>query len=222
MFGHRTNGMAWRQQSPINLRSTISADAPKDYLRLSWSAAVDGVRRDSDHGVEVLFGVTPDKYLDLAGKRYHLRQFHFHHPSEHLLDATTFDAEVHVVHQNLDDLSLAVVGIFLTVDMSLKETKETTALAESFLLAKDSATPIPLKPLWWLPDKRDRVFRYEGSLTTEPFTESVSWIVLPEPTVISSELFKAIFGSHLQEARAIQPHDRRFILDLVVRIVLVK
>ncbi|MBL8800074.1 MAG: carbonic anhydrase family protein [Planctomycetia bacterium] len=214
--------MTWRQQSPINLHATIRADAPKDYLRLSWSAAVDGFRRDSDHGVAVNFGVTPDKYLELDEKRYHLHQFHFHHPSEHLLDAKTFDAEVHFVHQHLDDLSLAVVGIFLTVDMSLKETKETTALAESFLLAKDAATPVPLKPAWWLPEKRDRIFRYEGSLTTEPYTESVSWIVLPEPKAISPELFKAIFGSHPHEARAIQPHDRRYILDLAVKMVLVK
>ncbi len=214
--------MGWEQQSPINLRATISADAPKDYLRLSWSTAVDGFRRDGDHGVELLFGVTPDKYLDLAGKRFHLRQFHFHHPSEHLLDATTFDAEVHLVHQNLDDLSLAVVGIFLSVDASAKESKETTALAEYFLSAKDTTTPIPLKPQWWLPEKRDRILRYEGSLTTEPFTESVSWIVLPEPKSITPELFTAIFGSHPQEARAIQAHNRRYILDLAVKVVLTK
>ena len=215
--------MAWEQQSPINLRATISADAPKDYLRLSWSAAIDGFRRDSDHGTEVLFGVTPDKHLDLEGKRFHLRQFHFHHPSEHLRDGQMFDAEVHVVHQNLDDLSFAVVGIFISVDTSAKETKEIAAIAESFLLAaKDSSTPIPLKPSWWLPDKRDRVFRYEGSLTTEPYTESVSWIVLPEPKSITADLFKAIFGSHPQKARAIRAHNRRYILDLAVKIVLPK
>ena len=210
--------MAWAQQSPINLRATINADAPKDYLRLSWSAVAEGFRRDGDHGVEVLFGVTPDKYLDLAGKRFHLRQIHFHHPSEHLLDATTFDAEVHLVHQNLDDLSIAVVGIFLSVDFSAKATREAAALAKCFLSAKDATTPIPLKPQWWLPEKRDRILRYEGSLTTEPFAESVSWIVFSEPKSVNSELFNAIFGSHPQQARAIQPHNRRYILDLAVKV----
>ena len=215
--------MVWEQQSPINLRATVSADAPKDYLRLSWSTAIDGFRRNGAHGVEVLFGVTPDKHLDLGGKRFHLRQFHFHHPSEHLCDGQAFDAEVHLVHQNLDDLSLAVVGIFLSVEASAKETKESSALAESFLQAvKDSSTAIPLKPSWWLPDQRDRVFRYEGSLTTEPFTESVSWIVLPEPKAITADLFTAIFGSHPQAARPIQAHNRRYILDLAVKIVLAK
>lgn len=43
--------MAREQQSPINLRATVSADAPKDYLRLSWSAAIDGFLRNGDHGV---------------------------------------------------------------------------------------------------------------------------------------------------------------------------
>jgi len=215
--------MAWEQQSPINLQATVSADAPKDYLRLSWSAATDGFRRDGKHGVEVLFGVTPDKYLELGGKRFHLRQFHFHHPSEHICDGTMFDAEVHFVHQNLQDLSLAVVGIFLAVDAKAKDSKESTALVESFLLAgKDLSNPIPLKPVWWLPDDRDRIYRYEGSLTTEPYTESVSWIVLPDPKLITAELFGAIFGSHPQSARPVQAHNRRYILDLTLKIALVK
>ena len=214
--------MAWQQQSPINLRPTVSADAHKDYLRLSWSSAIDGFRRDGEHGVEVLFGVTPDKYLDLDGKRFHLQRFHFHHPSEHLLDAKTFDGELHLVHQNLDDLSIAVVGIFLTVDSSIKDSREMSGIAESFQKACGTPVPIPVKPTWWLPEKRDRILRYEGSLTTDPFTESVWWIVLPEAKAISLEVFSAIFGSHPQKARAIQPRDRRYILDLAVKIAMAK
>jgi carbonic anhydrase len=214
--------MAWEQQSPINLRATVRADAVKEYLRLSWSAALDGFRHAGDHGIEVVFGVTPDKHLDLAGKRFHLRQFHFHHPSEHLLDGTTFDAELHLVHQNLDDSSFAVVGIFLAVDTAVEKTKESAALVQAFRKAAEASTSIPLKPIWWLPDNRDRVLRYEGSLTTEPYTESVSWVIFPEAKAISPDLFSAIFGTRAQKARPIQAHNRRYILDLGVKIGLAK
>ena len=214
--------MAWEQQSPINVRRTVRADAPKDYLRLAWPPEIEGFRRAGEHGVEIIFGVTPDNYLELGGKRFHLRQFHFHHPSEHLLDGRMFDGELHLVHQNLDDSTFAVVGIFLELGAPSRETKEAASLAESFLLANEPGIPIPTKPQWWLPRKRDRVLRYEGSLTTPPFTESVSWIILPEPKPIALELFKAIFGQQPQEARAIQPQNRRYILDLALKIAVVK
>jgi carbonic anhydrase len=214
--------MPWEQQSPIHFQSTIRADAPKGYLRLSWSKAIDGFRRDGDHGVEVLFGVTPHNYLELAGKRYHLRQFHFHHPSEHLLGARTFDAEIHLVHQNLEDSSFAVVGIFLSIDTSSEDCEEAATLANSFLAARETSSPFPLIPACWLPDKRDRILRYEGSLTTDPFTESVSWIVFPDAKPITPALFKAIFGGHPQKARAIQAINRRYVLDLAVGIEMVQ
>jgi carbonic anhydrase len=209
--------MAWEQQSPINLRATFAARAPRDFLKLAWSEAVQGFRHVGDHGVEVLFGFSPDSYLDLDGKRFHLKQFHFHHPSEHLLDGLTFDGEVHLVHQNLDDLSLAVVGIFLSVDSATSSSDESAHLIDMFRLANESRSAIPLTPVWWLPEKHDRVMRYEGSLTTEPFTESVSWIVFREHRPISPELFNAIFECHPQKARAIQARNRRFVIDLSIK-----
>lgn len=210
--------MAWKQQSPINLQSTFSARAPKDYLKLAWSTATDGFRHAGDHGVEVLFGFSPDSYLDLEGKRFHLKQFHFHHPSEHVLGGQTFPGELHIVHQNLDDMTFAVVGIFLTVDDGSTDSVETTQLSRQFAGAKDSGSAIPLTPAWWLPEKRDRIMRYEGSLTTEPFTESVSWIVFPDAKPITTELFTAIYGGHPQKARELQARNRRFVIDLAVKL----
>lgn len=213
--------MTWPQQSPINLQPTVEATAPRNYLRLAWSQAVDGFRHGGAHGVEVLFGTRDTNYLELEGKRFHLRQFHFHHPSEHLLEANAFDGELHVVHQNLEDLSLAVIGIFLKVDLRLEDDQESADTAAAFTRLHETCSQVPLPPpVWWLPGNRDRILRYEGSLTTEPFTESVSWIVLPEPRVIGVNLFTKIFGSHPQSARGIQALNRRFILDLKVKIAI--
>jgi len=207
----------WTQQSPINLRPTVAADAPANYLKILWPRSIDGFRHDGEHGVEVLFKVDPNAYLDLAGKRFHLKQFHFHHPSEHLREADMFAGELHIVHQNLEDLSFAVIGIFLAVDGGEGIKKEMAELCGPFHLAKkDPNTSIPIHPAFWLSGNPGRIFRYEGSLTTEPYTESVSWIVAHDPKIISTELFRAIFADHPQKARPIQPINRRYILDFAV------
>lgn len=214
--------MAWEQQSPINLHAGFTAKAPKNYLTLSWATAIDGFRREGEHGVEVVFPIQPDDYLDLEGKRFHLKQFHFHHPSEHLREGQMFDAELHLVHQNLDDASYAVVGIFLSIDSSAGGGKEAGAMAKSFAQSKSPGDRIPLSPTWWLPQSRDRIYRYEGSLTTEPFTESVSWIVFHEAKGISPALFMSIFGDKPQHARSLQARNRRFIVDLEIKLGLAK
>ncbi len=215
--------MAWDQQSPINLRASFTSKAPAGYLHLAWGTAIDGFLHHGDHGVEVIFPPTPSKYLELEGKRFVLRQFHLHHPAEHLIEGTLHDAELHVVHQNLDDATFAVVGVPLTVDPNAKENREAVGWVKSFAAARENKTvAIPLKPASWLPVNHDRIYRYEGSLTTEPFTETVSWIVFPEPKAISPALFAAIFGEHPQKARGIQARNRRFVLDLDVSISIAK
>ncbi len=218
--------MKWKQQSPINLPPTVSATTPADYLELAWSKAIDGFLHQGPHGIEVLFGTDSDVFLRLEGKPFHLRNFHFHHPSEHCLNADAFHGELHLVHQNLSDLSYAVVGVFLSIDNSQSETDQMKELIQSFQRSHKSvsgpAKPIPLQPQSWLPPSYERLLRYEGSLTTEPFTESVTWLVLPDPKPISETLFAAIFGCHPQEARGLQSLDRRYILDLEVNIKLSK
>lgn len=211
--------MTWAQQSPINLQANFEARAPKSYLSLYWATAVDGFLHHGNHGVKATFPFQPDDYLKLEGKTFGLKEFHFHHPSEHLLEGTTCDAELHIVHQNLDDTSCAVIGICLSVDPSASDDDD-ASLIEAFRKAEDGKTPIPMPLEWWLPESRDRVFRYEGSLTTEPYAEIVSWIVFKEQKRISPDLFAAIFGDHPQEARSIQARNRRYVIDLGIKLVI--
>ena len=36
--------------------------------------------------------------IELDGVKYALKQFHFHHPSEHTIDGKAFPLELHLVH----------------------------------------------------------------------------------------------------------------------------
>jgi carbonic anhydrase len=47
-------------------------------------------------------------------------QFHFHTPSEHLIDGKPYEMEMHLVHVN-DDGQIAVLGFIFTVNPTLKE-----------------------------------------------------------------------------------------------------
>ena len=47
----------------------------------------------------------------LGDKRFDLLQFHFHHPSEHVVAGSAFPLEVHLVHRAADG-ELAVLGVF--------------------------------------------------------------------------------------------------------------
>ena len=50
--------------------------------------------------------------ITYAGKVYHLKQFHFHTPSEHTVNGKHAPMEIHLVHQS-DDQSLAVIGVLV-------------------------------------------------------------------------------------------------------------
>lgn len=52
---------------------------------------------------------------------------------------------------------------------------------------------MPTNPKKWIPLHAESVLRYEGSLTTEPFSETVSWVVLRQELSIASEQFEQIF-----------------------------
>jgi hypothetical protein len=46
---------------------------------------------------------------------YKLNSYHFHHPSEHVLDGVRYPLEMHIVHQNTaDNTKKLVLGVFLT------------------------------------------------------------------------------------------------------------
>jgi len=203
------------QQSPINIRPTLKSDAPSNYLHLNWDAAVDGIYKDGDHGIEIIFRGDPREYLELDGKRYHLRNFHFHHPSEHFVENEQFDAEVHVVHQNSEDAMHAVVCIFLKLDKSAKPSEMLKRFVHTMSNEDAGTKHFEYEPAAWLPEITDntRTVRYEGSLTTPPYGESVSWIVFPQPMLVNRKTLDAVKGADEEDARALQALNRRYVIE---------
>ena len=192
------------QQSPIDLAAAVPARTGSIYLH--WPSLAVEI---ANNGHTIQASCQAGGHVTLDGHRFDLIQFHFHHPSEHLVDGMTHAMEVHFVHSDGEG-HLAVLGVFLTAG------RENAALAPIWQVMPRTAgevapQPITMMPADLLPASRD-AFRYYGSLTTPPCSERVDWVVFAEPVSLSSEQigqFAALFPNN---ARPVQPLNRRFLL----------
>jgi carbonic anhydrase len=137
--------------------------------------------------------------LIVGNDRYVIQQFHFHTPSEHTVDGHSYPLEVHFVHKTADG-KLAVVGLLF------EEGAENAALTPFWGHLPRSAGPaedlgrggVDIRKI--LPTRLD-VYRYSGSLTTPPCSESVNWLVLKEHATASRAQIEAF--------KKIMSHDNR-------------
>ncbi len=75
-----------------------------------------------------------------------------------------------------------------------------------------STEPIVCTPSEWLPSNIEQYYRYEGSLTTDPFSETVSWVAFRRPKKIKRNLLERLIEGFGHHARLLQPLPRRFVL----------
>ena len=193
-----------REQSPIDLAGATSRDLPD--LRFAYEPTVATVV-DNGHSVQASFEAAGAVEID--GETFEVRQLHFHSPSEHHLAGASYAAEVHLVHEAADG-RLAVVAV-------LVEEGPANPLISAVLEqapdegAEPTATDRPVGPAAVLPADR-RAFRYDGSLTTPPCTEGVTWAVLAEPITWSADQLADFNERHPDSHRPPQPLDGRVLL----------
>ncbi len=147
---------------------------------------------NNGHTIKVI--VKGNKFVVVNGKKFYLKQFHFHAPSEHTVNGEYYPFEAHFV--NLDDEgNITVLGVFFKVGAPNPEIAKIWSnmplkVGEKNKL-KGKANISNL-----LPKNRD-YYRYTGSLTTPPCSEGVRWIVFKEPLEISKEQleeFRKVMG----------------------------
>ncbi len=211
--------MPFAQQSPINLRDPIYAELGDEGLRIEWKGKSTGLVLRDDHGVKV--EILPDnpQTITLGGHRYRLTSFHFHHPSEHLIDGDRSPMELHFVHWNVDDgTKFAVVSVFLSFSEDAPENapivKFLAHVAGSLNVSQEQPADnaVTIDPTIFLPERRGDYYRYEGSLTTPDFTENVSWAVMARPLELRESELSNLISVFKKPARLPQPLDRRFVL----------
>ena len=120
-------------------------------------------------------------------KLFNVLQFHVHAPSEHTVDGKNYDMELHMVHQSYDQQELAVLGVFFDVEAGGNQ--DNAFITALKLNSTSSNWTVPQVPLMNLISQLDfsRLYHYQGSLTTPPCTEIVTWLVVHDPQPISTK-----------------------------------
>ena len=194
------------RQSPIDIRNPQQAVLPP--LQFNYYPSPLNI---VDNGHTIMVTYAPGSFVSVGKKKYALKQFHFHRPSEEKIHGKGYAMVVHLVHAD-EEGKLAVVAVLLRrgadnplvhelwSDFPKEKEKE-----EFFKDVRIDASAI-------LPADRG-YYTFSGSLTTPPCTEGVTWFVLKQPMTVSAAEIEKFSKLYRNDARPTQPLDNRVVLE---------
>lgn len=193
------------QQSPIDIGATIKSRLPA--LRINWARSADTIVNNG-HTIQLNFA--EGSTMTLGETKYKLLQLHFHRPSEHLIGGKNFPMEAHFVHR-AESGALAVVGVLLATGGAnpvFSRIVSTMPASEGPAVKADAR----INPHALLP-ARLGYYRYPGSLTTPPCSETVEWLVLTTPVHVAAADVAGFAKLYPMNARPVQKDNRRYVLQ---------
>lgn len=191
------------QQSPIDLRDPIRTNLSP--MSLQWEQT-DWQVYNTGRGLSAQSRTAGHMMLD--GIMFELVSFQLHAPSEHSINGKHFPMEVQFVHVSKEN-TVAILSVMLTGGGRNPDFEHVLSRTPTDRL--DPNTLENFDPTVLITDLSN-MMRYQGSLTKPPCAEYVTWSVLTEPLVVSDAAitsFEIVFGDN---ARPIQPTNRRYIL----------
>lgn len=192
------------QQSPITIDASIEAQLPP--LQFGWARKADTIL---NNGHTIQLNLKDGGALEVGSDRYSLVQFHFHHPSEHLVHDKGFPMEAHFVHRTASG-SLGVIGVLMTIGKPNPVFAKIAATMPPTAGATVPADP-GIDPSGLLPSGHG-YYRYSGSLTKPPCSETVDWMLLTDPIEVAEADVETFAKLYPLNARPAQKLDRRFVL----------
>jgi carbonic anhydrase len=206
-------------QSPINIISGKAQRDTKQQYAFTFHSDFDATE-NLGHTIQVDF--KPGSTCIVNGKNYTSKQFHFHTPSEHLVDGQTFPMEMHIVNtindsSNQNKPSYLVVGVLFRMGAENKfldeflnkipsEEGEKSALHTGDVKLNDLLSQFTGNDI-------KSYFAYKGSLTTPPFTEGVQWVVLKHVVEASEDQIEKIEKMEGNNARHVQAINDRIVYN---------
>lgn len=193
-------------QSPIDIRNPTKTALPSIHFEYKPSPL-----HIIDNGHTIMINYASGSALSVGGKRFELKQFHFHIPSEEKINGKGFDMSVHLVH--VDEAGkLAVVAVLLQQGKDnplvrqlwndLPKEKEKEEFFDQIQVDASRILPSDLT-----------YYSFSGSLTTPPCSEDVTWFVLKNPTTVSPAEIKQFSELYRNDARPTQPLNDRVVLE---------
>jgi carbonic anhydrase len=206
-----------QKQSPINIDTATTIATGLPALAFHYRDTPYVVENTS-HNVEVPY--ESGSGIRVGQDTYGLSQFHFHAPSEHMVNGQLADAELHLVHRN-SLLDNAVVGVLLRVGAPVNAEIEQILFDAPFAEGDIERNGLFITAKDLLPQGKG-YYTYSGSLTTPPCSEVVRWFVLKEPVFVSQgtidrlhQIISAFpdYGGFPNNNRPVRPLNGRAILN---------
>ena len=171
-----------KNQSPIDITSALDTSLPD--IQFNY---FPGIEMMTNKHHSILLTDTSSSEIIVNKQAYQLQQLHFHSPSEHTVNGQSFPMEIHFIHKNSES-EYAVISIL--VKQGNPNTSLNTIWQEDL---PNSGTRKKLNQYFnafdLLPEQYD-YYRYNGSLTTPPCSEGISWFVLKTPIQASESQIK--------------------------------
>ena len=193
-------------QSPVDIRNPQKTDLPPidfDYK----PSPLDII----DNGHTIMINYAPGSFISVGGKKYELKQFHFHRPSEEKIDGKGFEMSLHLVHADQEG-KLAVVTVLLQRGEDNSLVRELWKDLPAEKDKEEHLNNIQIDADALLPTDHG-YYTFPGSLTTPPCSEGVTWFVLKHPATISAEEIKRFSQLYRDNARPTQPLYDRVVLE---------
>jgi len=197
-----------KTQSPVHIQPGDALPADLEPVGFEYGPLIGRIQHNG-HTVQV--DVQGNNMLVLRGKVYRLVQFHFHHPAEEMINYRGFPMVAHLVHKDSEG-RLAVVALLMETGADnpvLSQVWARMPMKEGEQFSLDASRTSLMETL-----PKDRgYYTFQGSLTTPPCSEGVTWVVLKQPVQISPaqlQTFRTLFPLN---ARPVQPVLGRLIQE---------
>ncbi|KAM7278357.1 hypothetical protein ACFE04_005491 [Oxalis oulophora] len=205
------NGMS---QSPIDLPSQNVAIENRFIRLMKNYIPANSTLENRGHDIKLRW-IGGGGSIVLNGTLYILQQIHWHTPSEHTIKGQRFALEAHMVHESIDGLNIAVIGILYKIgspdsfiaslEGKLAAVTDTTGAEED--VGVTNPNDIRMESL--------KYFTYNGSLTVPPCTENVLWTIPTKIRTVTRNqvnlLRVAVHDESNTNARPLQPLNNRTV-----------
>ena len=193
-------------QSPIDVQDPQKVELPSLVFDYHPSPL-----RIVDNGHTILVAYAPGSSLRVGDRQFTLQQFHFHRPSEERIHGKRYEMSVHLVHADAAG-SLAVVAILLENGREQPLLRELWNDLPAEKGKEENRANVQIDVAQLLPADHG-YYTFEGSLTTPPCSESVTWYVLKQPVSVSKEEVARFSKLYRDNARPVQALNDRVVKE---------